>query len=265
MKKIISFLIMIIIIIAIVSTSIAVEKASFEVKLSTVSQNIKPGDEVVVTLKVSNFKNMTDGIFSFLASINYDEKVFEKLTQDNVKGLGTWSSVPTFNPTTGLVTADSGSGVKTDSDVISITFKVKETAEIEKSTEIIVKDFEASEGEEDLQANDAKLTINILKKDNGSNSGNTNDNNIGNNNDNNNQSNNTVNNNGNAGNNQNSNTNSNNQNGNKNNSNNKNSDTANKPIPQTGSNEIAIIVSIFLAIVLSIAFYIKNKKYQDIK
>lgn len=257
MKKVILFLIIIIMITGIISTSIAVEKASFEIKLNASSQNVNPGNELIVTLKVNNFKNMRDGIFSFLASINYDEKVFEKLTQDNIKGLGTWTSVPTFNPDTGLVTADSSSGVKTDSEVISITFKVKETAEIGKITEITVKNFEASEGEEDLQANDAKLIINILKKDNGSNSNNTNDNNS-NNNSNNNQSSNVSNNNNNnenIGNNQNSSS----------NSNNKNADIANKPIPQTGSNEIAIIVSMFLVIVLSIALYMKNKKYENIK
>ena len=174
MKKITCIITMILIFIISSNISYASETKSFGISLKSTKTQVNPSDEITITLRIKDFKNITEGIYSFLTTIQYDKNVFEKLTETSVKGLGTWSSVPTFNPENGMLLADSGSGVKTESDVFSITFKVKESPKI-GNTEIIVKDFEASEGDEDLSANtDAKIVISVLEKQNDSNTGNNN-------------------------------------------------------------------------------------------
>ena len=165
MKKVIYSLVLLLALILCTSSVLAAENASFGIALTASKTSVNPGNEITVTLKVKDFENINEGLYSFLATIGYDNNVFETLTETSVKGLGTWSSVPTFNPANGLIVADSGTGVIAESDVFSIAFKVKDTAKI-GATDITVKDFEASEGEEDLTANgDASIDYIYTRKD----------------------------------------------------------------------------------------------------
>lgn len=251
MKKAIYCLVIIIALVLCSNVALAAS-ASFGIALTSTKTEVNPGDEITVTLKVRDFQNINEGLYSFLAKIEYDTQFFETLTQDSIKGLGTWSSVPTFNPDTGLVVADSGSGVKTESDVFSVIFKVKETAQTGSSTQIIVKDFEASEGEEDLIANEnAIININVITNDNNNDEEDNNDNN-------NNEDN--LGNNGPI-----EDTNDN------NNNNNDNSDTkddttssTDKKLPQTGENAWVVASLAIVAIAIAIVSYKSYKKYGNI-
>lgn len=244
MKKVAYSLVVILILCS--SNVLAAEEPSFGIALTSSKTTVNPGDEVTVTLKVKDFENMTDGIYSFLATIGYDKDVFETLTETSVKGSSSWSSVPTFNPENGLIVADTGIGVKAESDVFSIQFKVKETAKL-GTTDITVKDFEASEGEEDLTANeDAKITITVEEKQSGENSGgdNTGDNKPGD-----------------------DNTGDNNHGDKKPNEgtgDNKDDSTSSVKIPQTGEKDIITFSVIGLALTLAIFGYVGYKKYSKI-
>lgn len=256
MKKITYCLVMIVVLALFSNVVLAAETASFGIALSSTKTQVNPGDEITVTLKLKDLKNMTGGLYSFLATIEYDEDFFETLTQDNVKGLGTWSSVPTFNSNNGQIVADSGLGVNSESDVFSITFKVKETAETGKSTQIVVKNFEASEGEEDLLANeDAKITINVVQKDNDDNTDNTGSDNTENDNT------------GNTDNNADKEDNNNNNNSGNNNNSDENKDdstTTDNKLPQTGESTWIILSSIVVITGIAIASYKSYKKYANL-
>lgn len=278
MKKV-AYLLIITVVLALFSNVVlAANESSFGIGVSATKTSINPGDEITVTVKLKDFKNITEGLYAFSALIQYDNNVFETLTENSVKGLGTWSSLPTFNPETGLITADSGVGVKTESDAFSITFKVKDNAEIGKSTQITVKDFEASEGDADISANASGiLTINIVEKNtaNNSSSNNSSTNSSTNNSSNNSSANSSSNSNTNSSNNNSSNNNSSTNNstnsGIKNStnsgttiSNNKDNSTASKNIPQTGEKDFIILGAIAIISIMLIIGYLGYRKYGKI-
>lgn len=237
MKKVTYCLVMLIVFALFSNVVLGAENASFGIGLTSTKTSVNPGDEITVTLNVKDFKNMTEGIYSFLGTIEYDKEFFETLTDSSVKGLGTWSSVPTFNPSNGLITAETGSGVKTQSDVFAITFKVKSTVQAGTSTKIVVKDFEASEGDSDISANAAAaVTINVAEKANDNTNNDNNDNNE-----------------------------TNNNNNGTNNGGIKDDTTASKDekLPQTGENYI-IIFAIGTIVFVAICGYVGYKKYSNI-
>lgn len=228
---------------------------SFSIELVADKTTVNRGEEVTVTLRVKDFANMSEGIYALFAQIEYDKNYFEELTASNISGKGTWSSAPTFNTSNNQLTADSGTGVKTNSEVFSIKLKVKSTATEGATTTVKVKNFQGSEGEEDLKANqDAAINIKIGTNSTTNNNGGTNNNNgSGNNNGGTNNSNGSSNNNSSM---------------NKNNSSNSNSSSKDKSqattkLPQTGE-EKYIIISIISVIGISIFTYMKYRKYKGI-
>ena len=268
MKKTIS-IILIIILTLFLNSVIYAANESFSIKLESTKTEVKPTEEIEVKLKIKDFQNINEGIYAFSGTIVYDTNVFEPLTDAKIKGEGSWSAVPTSNPITGQITADSGGGVKTESDVITITLKVKENAAEGTIGKITIKDFEASEGEVDILANeDATMSVKIVKDITDDNPG-DNDNNPGDN------DNNPNDNNNNNGNNNSGNNNSGNNNSGNNNTGNSNNGTGNKgnnsngnlnsngskddKLPQTGEAEWIVFP---IAIVITIIGIISYKKYK---
>ena len=265
----------------IMTTTIYAATPTFSTQLTADKTSVTRSSEITVTLKLKDFANMGDGLYACFAELEYDKNYFEELTATSLKGAGTWST-PTFNPANNQLTTDSGTGVKTESEVFTVTFKVKADAPI-GTTNIRVKNFQASEGDADLNANnDATITVRVVEEnttnDDNNNNGqnnNTNDNNSNNNGQNNNTNDNNSNNNG-----QNNNTNDNNSNNNgqNNNTNNNNSNNnaqnnnasaqdntqSTNKLPQTGEN-VVIFAGILIVIVAGVIAYLKYQKYRGIK
>ena len=299
MKRIIKLGILGIILLLIMTTTLYAATPTFSIQLVADKTTVARGEEITVTLKAKEFANMTEGLYAFFAEIEYDKNYFEELTTSDVSGKGTWSSVPTFNPNSNQITADSGTGVKIDSEVFSIKLKVKANAVEGGTTTIKVKNFQASEGDVDINANqDAIINIKI-EKNTGNNNGDTEDNNGSDNNGNtednngsdnngNTEDNNGSDNNGNTednnGSNNNGNTEDNNgsdNNGNteENNGSNNNGNTGNNnpsdnnsedktisdtKLPQTGEKNYIVVIAISL-IAVSLFMYMKYRKYKGIE
>lgn len=165
MKKTVSIIIMVMMVVALITTTTYAATPVYAIELKADKTEVYQGEEVTVTLRVKDFQDITNGLMGFVAQLEYDTGFFETLTQENIKGKGTWSSAPTFNPATNLLTADSGTGVKTEGDVFTVTLKVKANALVGTSTTVKVKNFEAAEGETELKAKeDATIAIMIKQK-----------------------------------------------------------------------------------------------------
>lgn len=283
MKLIRKILLIVFILLIIMTEQTSAVTPTFSIKLEAEKTSALQGEEITITLKLENITNMNTGLYACFAEIEYDETYFEVLDSSDLVGEGTWSS-PTYNPENNQFITDSNTGIKIDGDVLSITFKVKANAPL-GTTSIRVKNFQASEGEIDLNANnDATINIEITEteENNGNNDNNSNDNTNGSNNNNgnnneqnndnddNNDNNDNVNNgnNGNSNDNNNNGSNSSNNNSNNNggNSNNKNNDmtTANDQLPKTGENMAIIIIAVILSC-SGIIGYVQYRRMKEIK
>lgn len=110
----------------------------------TSSSKLQAGATVEVTLAITNI-NAGDGIDSFIGEIDYDEEVFEPITEDNFDGQNRWNLF-TYNEETNLFTLSRSSYVNTNSDVLKVTLKVKEGV-TKESAEVSIKDIFVSGGD----------------------------------------------------------------------------------------------------------------------
>lgn len=163
MKKIVSIMSIIVIIVAMVSTTVWAAAPTLAIALSVDNKEVYQGDEITLTLRVKDFKDMTEGVMGYTAKIEYDTGFFETLSQSSFATKGTWSA-PTFNPDTNLLAADSSTGVKTDSDVFTVKLKVKANALIGGKTTVKITTFKAAESKTEIKAEDASVEISVKEK-----------------------------------------------------------------------------------------------------
>lgn len=57
------------------------------------STKLNEGEEITITLELSNIKMGQDGINTFGGKLEYDENVFEKITSDDISSQNNWSIV----------------------------------------------------------------------------------------------------------------------------------------------------------------------------
>ena len=269
---------------------ITITEKSFNINLNTQTKTVKPGSELEVILNVSDFTGFeTGGIFAYVANLEYDKNIFEEVKQADFTSKGTWSS-PSYNIDNMAMVSDTNTEVKTNGEVFGLKLKVKDSVAEGTKTTIKVTKFQASDGEEDINAkSDASIEITVLAKtddtnkdddtnkgndnNNGNNSGDQLNNNNNNGNNSGDQSNNNNNNGNNSGNQSNNNNNSgtnnnkgsstnqnNNSNNNSNNSSNNNSNLASGKLPQTGEFDWIILISGCAIAIVGIVFLIKYKK-----
>lgn len=135
------FLILMLLVVMLSYTQI-VNAFSTTMSLTTTSQ-IKPGGVVEVTLKITNI-DAGDGIDAVVATVEYDKNIFDEITEDNIETLNKWK-VGAYNEDSGEFTLLKSSKVKTPSDVLKISFRAKESANVDKAT-IKIKNISASGG-----------------------------------------------------------------------------------------------------------------------
>lgn len=161
MKQTISIFLMLIILSF--ATVIYAANESYRIQLVSNQSEIKPGEELEVTVKIKDIQNISDGIYAVSALIQYDEDIFDKLTSD--------STTATINPENGKIVADVN-GIKTDSDLFKIKFKVKDKVEIGKTTTITISEFNATDGEKYINYDEnATVSFKIINSDNGNSNG----------------------------------------------------------------------------------------------
>lgn len=161
-KTLVTFIITILILMAGITT---VQGLSFGVKITPSSANVQKGDTVTLVLSVNNLDVGANGINTFLATLEYDQTVFNAVTADDVNALNRWDT-PTYNPSNGKILTAKGSFVNSESDVIEVKLTAKTTAKT-GSTTVTFKDIEASNSQNDIKVANTSYVLNIIEKTSG--------------------------------------------------------------------------------------------------
>ncbi len=136
-------------------------QTSIEANVKTNQKEVKVGEQVEVTLRFSEYKEVKKGINAYKATLIYDKEIFEEVLQDDFVCLNHFENLK-YNQETGEFIAIKREGSKKDEDVVKIRLKVKKEAPAIK-TEIQVKSIVASEGRGDLEVKGQKATVSIIK------------------------------------------------------------------------------------------------------
>lgn len=170
-------IIILLIVVSILSMSFCVKATTgdkYDIALTADSTTLKAGDTVTLSLKVDNINIQSGekGIGAYEGTIIYDSNIFEGIKMNSNED---WDT-PTLNE--GRFTSVRSDGLCTSQtqEIASITLKVKDNA-TSVNTKIQIKDFEASNGEENISTENKEITLKIEAKQapNEDNKGNTTD------------------------------------------------------------------------------------------
>ena len=158
-KTLVTFIITILILMASITH---VQGLSFAVKITPNNANVEKGGTVKLVLSVANLDVGANGLNTFLATMEYDQTVFEIATSNNIKSLNGWDA-PTYNAGNGKILTSKGAFVNSESDVLEITLTAKANAKT-GSTTVTFKNIEASNSKEDIVAPNTSYILNIVEK-----------------------------------------------------------------------------------------------------
>ena len=135
---------------------------SFKTSLSTNHSTLKRGEEVIVTIALSDIaiESGDKGIGAYTARIDFDSSVLEYV---DTNGTDKWEA-PFYQDALLVGNSDNGEVAKNAENIGTITFKVKEDAKLGETT-IKLTNFSGSTGENDVVAEDSTITITIIAKD----------------------------------------------------------------------------------------------------
>lgn len=145
--------------------STIVNALSFTATMTPSSTTVAESTEFTVSIKVSNLDVGSNGINSLSGYLDYDETVFETISDSSIDGLNSWS--PTYTADSGRLTLTKNTFVKAEESVFQITFKTKSGVS-GKSGQISFSTIVASNSQDDISASDISTSITV-----GSNTGNT--------------------------------------------------------------------------------------------
>ena len=153
-KNIIRVFIISIMLVLIYST--IVNAYSFNTTLIPSKTSVKAGEELTVTLKVSNL-DVGDGINTFSGVISYDQNVFEKISDSSIEGLKGWSK--NYNQDNGKVTLTKMSKVKDEEELLQITLKAK--SDSSGNGKVSLTNIVASNSQADISSTDISISISV--------------------------------------------------------------------------------------------------------
>lgn len=154
MKKTIATIILVLIILTLlIPKSYAI---GFTMQLTPEKKTVAPGNTVTVTLATNNVNIGGDGMNVFSCFLTYDKTVFEAIKAEDITGLNNWSV--SYNTSTGKILLDNKSFITTDSELCTITFKLKADVTIENTT-IQVTDPKTSNNKIDISGTAGETTI----------------------------------------------------------------------------------------------------------
>ena len=142
---------------------IYVQADSFKFNAISDKTQVQPGEEVVITLNLSDIDAGELGINTVEATLSYDTNIFEEVTQEDFKSLNNWSL--TYNgekkkqkgKILGVIIA---SGVTEDQTIGTITLKVKEGVEYQTTT-INLTNIATNNGTDIINEEDKSISLEI--------------------------------------------------------------------------------------------------------
>lgn len=161
MKKLIISLIMFFML-NLVAINTVIASTTIDTKLNSNIKELNKGDQVVVTLKLDNFKEMHKGINVYKATLEYDKNIFESVIQSDFECQNNWEDLK-YNPSNGEFIIIKKVGSTKKEDIVKITLKVKINIEPSKAT-VKIKNIVTSEGKSDVILKDTQTTLNIVEE-----------------------------------------------------------------------------------------------------
>lgn len=162
LKKLAFTTIGIIFIIVILITINVQASSSLKATVESSKSELEKAEEVEITLKLQEYKDIKNGVNAYKAILDYDENTFEQVLEQNFVCKNNWELLK-YNKDTKEFVAIKKLGSKEPEEVASITLKVKEEVE-PKTTEVKIKEIVTSDGKKDINIEDAKATIEIIKE-----------------------------------------------------------------------------------------------------
>ena len=121
-KNVIIIAVLIILIIVVCNVNLM---ASLNAQVSSSLTSVKGNDELVVTLRFDEYKDIKEGINAYKATLDYNKDIFEEVEQEKFVCKNNWERLK-YNKQTGEFVAIKKSGTNTPEDVVNITLKVKQ-------------------------------------------------------------------------------------------------------------------------------------------
>ena len=158
-KKIAISVIAIILIICAIGAIFYIKQGNSKVKVGLQSEEkyVKAGETVSVEVEI---ENLEEDIYTIQGFLEYDENLFEKITNDNIENKNDWVSVYD-EPSKMLI---SGRNKKTSNNglIMVLNFKAKSDINIEE-TEIKINDLEVSGVDYYQDLDDSNIHLKIKK------------------------------------------------------------------------------------------------------
>lgn len=133
-----------------------------KVSVQSSKNEIKKTEEIVITLKLDEYQNIKNGINAYKATLEYDEDIFEEVLEKDFESKNNWEMLK-YNKNTKELVAIKKAGSTVPEEVAEVKLKAKEEIE-PKTTEIKVKDIVTSDGKKDIEVEEAKVAVNVIKE-----------------------------------------------------------------------------------------------------
>lgn len=134
--------------------------SSFKFNVSASKTKLKPGEETIITMKISDIVDSNNlGINAVESVLEYDKNIFEVITTSNMEGKNNWTITYNQQEQNFLVN-NIISGVKEEQEIGQIKFKVKENVG-KTTTKIKFKSVKSNDGTNLMNGVDREVEITI--------------------------------------------------------------------------------------------------------
>lgn len=134
---------------------------SFKFNVSSNKTEVKPGEEITVSIKISDIDMGENGINAIESTLVYDNQIFETVTKDDMTTQNNWTIE--YNQQVGnfLLSNINTAGVKENQTIGFIKFKIRADAK-PTTTTIKFNDIKSNDGNTITKDSDKSITIKII-------------------------------------------------------------------------------------------------------
>lgn len=137
---------------------------TFKAKITPIQSTIKPGEEIIVTISVSDIDMGENGINALEGMLEYDKEIFEEVKSSSIESYNNWAT--TYNDEKSnlngkFLSVNLSAGVKEDTKILSIKFKAKNDIKQTGETIIKIKDVTSNNGKDLINVGDLNVKVTI--------------------------------------------------------------------------------------------------------
>ena len=164
-KRRVTVINIIIITILMLGTMVEAESgSSFKATVSSTKTSVKSGEEITITVSVSDIQMGEKGINTLEGTLQYDKDIFEEIKSSNIQSQNNWTI--TYNDESStlngkFLAVNLSEGIKENTDIFSIKFKVKKDITESKTTQITFNNVTSNDGKDLVNIGTKSVNIKI--------------------------------------------------------------------------------------------------------